>query len=141
VPEEDYVTPIGEAAVVRAGRDITIVGWGVGVHQALESAQALAGQGIEAEVIDLRTLAPLDRGCIVTSVGKTGRLVVIDDDYRSCGVAAEVIATVCETPGLPLRSAPCRITFPDVPVPFAPQMERPLLPDAAKITAAARAQF
>jgi pyruvate/2-oxoglutarate/acetoin dehydrogenase E1 component len=141
VPEEDYVTPIGEAAVVRAGRDITIVGWGVGVHQALESAQALGGQGIEAEVIDLRTLAPLDRGCIVTSVGKTGRLVVIDDDYRSCGVAAEVIATVCETPGLPLRSAPCRITFPDVPVPFAPQMERPLLPDAAKITAAARAQF
>jgi pyruvate/2-oxoglutarate/acetoin dehydrogenase E1 component len=140
VPEEDYVIPIGEAAVVRQGRDITVVGWGVGVHHALESAAALAEQGIEAEVIDLRTLAPLDRASIVTSVGKTGRLIVIDDDYRSCGVAAEVIATVCET-GLALRAAPCRITFPDVPVPFAPQMERPLLPDAAKITAAARAQL
>lgn len=141
VPEESYMVPIGKAAVVRPGRDITFIGWGVGVHHALESAEILTGDDIDAEVIDLRTLAPLDRACILQSVRKTGRLVVIDDDYRSCGVAAEVIATVCETPGLSLRAAPSRITFPDIPVPFAPQMERPLLPDAAKITAAARAQF
>lgn len=141
VPEEDFVIPIAEAAVLREGRDITLIGWGIGVHHALDSAQDLAAHGIDAEVIDLRTLAPLDRASIINSVRKTGRLVVVDDDYRSCGVAAEVIATVCETPGLALRAAPSRITFPDIPVPFAPQMERPLLPDAAKIVSAARAQF
>jgi acetoin:2,6-dichlorophenolindophenol oxidoreductase subunit beta len=141
VPEEDFVVPIGKAAVVREGADITLVGWGVGVHHALDSADTLAAQGIEAEVLDLRTLAPLDRAGVLRSVRKTGRLLVIDDDYRSCGVAAEVIASVCETPGISLRAPPSRVTFPDVPIPFAPEMERPLLPDAGKVVAAARAQL
>lgn len=141
VPEEDYELPIGKAAVVREGRDVTLAAWGVGVHQALECAQELAPEGIEAEVLDLRTLAPLDREAIIASVRKTGRLVVIDDDYRSCGVAAEVIASVCETGDLTLKAAPSRITFPDVPVPFAPQLERPLLPDAGKVLRAVRSQI
>jgi pyruvate/2-oxoglutarate/acetoin dehydrogenase E1 component len=141
VPEEDFVVPIGKAAVVREGGDVTLVGWGVGVHHALDSAEVLAAEGIGAEVLDLRTLAPLDRESIVRSVRKTGRLVVIDDDYRSCGVAAEVIASVCETRDLVLHAAPSRVTFPDVPIPFAPEMERPLLPDAGKVVSATRAQF
>jgi pyruvate/2-oxoglutarate/acetoin dehydrogenase E1 component len=141
VPEADYEGPIGKAQVVREGRDVSLVGWGVGVHHALSSASELASDGIDAEVIDLRTLAPLDRETLIASVRKTGRLIVVDDDYRSCGVAAEVIASVCEAPDLTLRASPTRITFPDVPVPFAPEMERPLLPDAGKILSAARAQL
>jgi len=136
VPHEEYLVPIGEAAVVREGRDVTLVGWGLGVHHALDAAQELAAGGTDAEVIDLRTLAPLDRDCVRRSAAKTGRLVVIDDDYRSCGVAAEVIASVCEDRTVKLRANPARVTFPDVPVPFAPELERPLLPDAAKVVAA-----
>jgi pyruvate dehydrogenase E1 component beta subunit len=139
VPEAEYVVPIGEAAVVRNGRDVTLVGWGLGVHHALDAADELAAGGTEAEVIDLRTLAPLDRDAIRRSAAKTGRLIVIDDDYRSCGVAAEVITSVCEDRSVKLRAPPARVTFPDVPVPFAPELERPLLPDAAKVVAAARA--
>jgi pyruvate/2-oxoglutarate/acetoin dehydrogenase E1 component len=138
VPEEAYTVPIGKAATVREGKDVTIVGWGLGVHHALEAAEELALGGVHAEVLDLRTLAPLDRESVVKSVSKTGRLLVVDDDYRSCGVAAEVIASVCESSAVSLRAPPKRITFPDVPVPFAPEMERPLLPDAAKIAAAVR---
>jgi pyruvate dehydrogenase E1 component beta subunit len=141
VPEEDFVVPIGKAAVVRQGDAVTLVGWGIGVHHALDGAETLAAEGIAAEVLDLRTLAPLDRESIVRSVRKTGRLVAIDDDYRSCGVAAEVIASVCETRDLALHAPPSRVTFPDVPIPFAPEMERPLLPDANKVVSVARAQF
>ena len=90
-------------------------------------------------MIDLRSIAPLDRETIIASAGKTGRLVVADDDYRSCGVAAEVIASVCEDGRARLLAPPRRVTFPDVPVPFSPALERPLLPSAAKVAAAARA--
>lgn len=138
VPTELYEVPIGKAVVVKQGADITLVAWGLGVHHALEAANDLAKDSIAAEVIDLRTLSPLDRETIWASVSKTRRLLVIDDDYRSCGVAAEVMASVCENPAIKLRSAPARITFPDVPVPFAPEMERPLLPNAQKVAQTAR---
>lgn len=138
VPAEQFVVPIGKAAIVRAGADVTLVGWGVTLHHALDAAEALAREGIDAEVIDVRTLAPLDRDTIASSVARTGRLIVIDDDYRSCGVAAEIIASVCENPSVRLRSTPRRISHPDVPVPFAPELEHSLLPNAAKIVALVR---
>jgi pyruvate dehydrogenase E1 component beta subunit len=133
VPAESFVVPIGKAAVVRNGSDVTLAGWGVTLHHALDAADLLAREGIDAEVIDVRTLAPLDRETIRSCVARTGRLIVVDDDYRSCGVAAEIIASVCEDASLRLRCAPRRISYPDVPVPFAPELEHSLLPNAAKI--------
>lgn len=137
VPEEEYTVPIGKAAIVREGRDVTLVGWGATLHHAVDAAERMTRQGIEAEVIDLRTLAPLDRETVTRSVARTGRLIVIDDDYHSCGVAAEVIASVTETICMRLKATPRRVTFPDVPVPFAPELEHPLLPGAQRIAAAA----
>jgi acetoin:2,6-dichlorophenolindophenol oxidoreductase subunit beta len=135
-PEGDYVVPIGKAAIVREGSDITLVGLGLSVHHALDAAARLEKQGHSAEVIDLRSIAPLDRETVRDSVRKTGRLLVVDDDYMSYGVGAEIIASVCEA-GIPLRAAPRRIAHPDIPVPFTPVMEHFVLPDADKVTAAA----
>jgi len=137
VPEEDYEVPIGTAAIVREGTDITLVGLGVTVHHALDAAKALATDGVSAEVIDLRTIAPLDRDTIRRSVGKTGRLLVIDDDYQSFGVSAEVIASIVEA-GVPLKAPPRRLAYPDIPVPFSPALEHHVLPNADKALAAAR---
>jgi pyruvate dehydrogenase E1 component beta subunit len=139
VPEGDYIVPLDRAAVVREGRDLTIVGWGATLHHGLDAAAALAKQGIEAEVIDLRCLAPLDRDTVIDSVRKTGRLIVVDDDYRSCGVAAEVIASVCERDDIAWRAAPRRVTYPDIPVPFSPSLEHAVLPNADMVTASAAA--
>ncbi|ARR55298.1 alpha-ketoacid dehydrogenase subunit beta [Rhizorhabdus wittichii DC-6] len=136
VPEDAYEVPIGRAAVVRSGKDVTIVGLGATVHHGLAAATALAGQGVDAEVIDLRSLVPIDREMVLRSVRKTGRLVVADEDYHSYGVAAEIIATVAEA-GVALRSPPRRIAYPDVPIPFARPMEQFLLPSSDKIAAAA----
>lgn len=138
VPEESYTIPFGEAKVVREGKDVTIVTLSMMVHRALEAAEALAGEGVDAEVIDLRTLVPLDREAVLSSVAKTGRLVVVDEDYRSFGLTAEIIASVAETdPGL-LRAAPRRVAYPDIPVPYSRPMEQFALPDAAKIADAVR---
>ena len=141
VPEGDDTVPIGEAAVVREGADVTLVGLGHTVHIALDAAAALARDGVSAEVIDLRTVSPLDRATIRASAAKTGRLVVVDDDYMSFGVSAEVIATVCEHGGASLKSPPMRIAYPDIPVPFTPVMEHFVLPNADKVTAAVQAML
>lgn len=130
VPESDYVVPIGKAKIVRSGTDITIISLGAGVHHALEAAKTLSSEGIDAEVIDLMTIAPLDRATVLESVRKTGRLLVIDDDYLSYGIGAEIIATVCEDRSIRLRAAPRRIAHPDIPVPFTPVMEHHVLPNA-----------
>ncbi len=135
-PEGDYVVPLGKAATVREGSDITLVGLGLSVHHALDAAARLEKQGHSTEVIDLRSIAPLDRETVRASVRKTGRLLVVDDDYMSYGVGAEIIASVCEV-GIPLRAAPRRIAHPDIPVPFTPVMEHFVLPDADKVSAAA----
>lgn len=138
VPEDEYLVPIGKAAIARPGKDVTLVGLGSTVHHALDAAQELAKDGIEAEVIDLRSLVPLDRETVLASVRKTGRLVVADDDYHSFGVSGEIIALASESAFQQLKAAPKRIAFPDIPIPFSPALERPLLPDGAKIAAAAR---
>lgn len=138
VPEDSYAVPLGVAEVVREGTDVTVVGLGVTVHQALDAAKALEDGGVSVEVVDIRTMAPLDRDTIRRSVAKTGRLVVVDDDYMSYGVTAEVIATVTEHDIANLKTAPRRIAFPDIPIPFARPMEQFALPNAGKIAAAIR---
>ena len=136
VPQESYTVEIGKAAVVREGRDVTIVGLAMGVHDALKAADALAKDGVSAEVIDLRSLVPLDRDTIRASVAKTGRLIVVDEDYHSYGVSGEVIASVVEHNLSVLKSVPKRVTYPDVPIPFARGMEQFCLPNPEKIVAA-----
>ncbi|MEN0066913.1 MAG: alpha-ketoacid dehydrogenase subunit beta [Myxococcota bacterium] len=139
VPEESFTLEIGKAKVVREGRDVTVVGLAMGVHHALDAAEQLAARGIDAEVIDLRSLVPLDRQTVIQSVQKTGRLVVVDEDYHSYGVSGEIIASVAEHRDGILKSAPRRVTYPDVPIPFARELEQFCLPNATKIVAAVEA--
>lgn len=136
VPEDSYTVEIGKAQVVREGRDVTIVSLGIGVHHALKAADTLAQQNVSAEVVDLRSLVPLDRDTIRASVAKTGRLIVVDEDYHSFGVSAEVIASVVEHDLSVLKAAPVRVAYPDVPIPYARVMEQFCLPNPAKIVAA-----
>ncbi|SEO16581.1 pyruvate dehydrogenase E1 component beta subunit [Gemmobacter aquatilis] len=138
VPEEPYEVEIGKARIAREGRDVTIVSIAQGVHHGLKAARILQDQGISAEVVDLRSLVPLDRDTIRASVAKTGRLIVVDEDYHSFGVSGEIIATVTETNLADLKAPPRRIAYPDVPIPFARVMEQYCLPNADKIVAAAR---
>lgn len=135
VPEEAYSVEIGKAAVVREGRDLTLVSLGAGVHHCLRAARALEDEGFDVEVVDLRSLVPLDRETVRASVAKTGRLIVVDEDYHSFGVSGEIIASVVEHDHR-LKSAPARVAYPDIPIPFAPTMEQWALPDADKIVAA-----
>nr|WP_321440716.1 alpha-ketoacid dehydrogenase subunit beta [uncultured Hyphomonas sp.] len=138
VPEERYTITLDRAHIVREGRDITLVGLGHTVHLALDAAAELEGEGIEAEVIDLRSIAPLDRETILTSVARTGALISVDDDYHSYGVGAEILASVAEQDDLRLKVPPKRISYPDIPVPFAPEMEHFVLPNADKIVTMVR---
>ena len=139
VPEEPYELPFGEAAIRREGKDVTIVAIGLMVHRALEAAQALEANGVDAEVIDLRTLVPLDRDTVYNSVKKTGRLVVADEDYTSYGVTAEVITSVVERDIGILKSTPRRVAYPDIQVPYSRPMEQFALPNADKIAVAVQA--
>jgi pyruvate dehydrogenase E1 component beta subunit len=133
VPEEAYEVPIGRAAVVREGHDATVVTVSLSVHHALDVAEELAGDGIDLEVVDLRSLKPLDRETVLTSVAKTGKLLVIDEDYLSYGLSGEIAATVAETdPGL-LRSPVRRVAVPDVPIPYARPLEYAVLPTRDRI--------
>ncbi len=136
VPEEAYPTPIGQAAVVRAGRDATIVTLSLSVHHALDVADKLADDGVDLEVIDLRSLVPLDTATILSSVSKTGKLLIVDEDYQSFGLSGEIAARVAETdPGL-LRAPVRRVAVPDVPIPYARSLERAVLPTPERIEAA-----
>lgn len=135
-PEESYEVEIGKAKVVREGTDVTIVGLAMGVHNGLKAADQLAARGISAEVVDLRSLVPLDRATVINSVKKTGRLIVVDEDYQSYGVSGEIITSVVEHDYSIMRAAPKRVAYPDVPIPFARPMEQFCLPNAEKIVAA-----
>jgi pyruvate/2-oxoglutarate/acetoin dehydrogenase E1 component len=138
VPDGDYEIPLGEAAVKREGGDVTIVACSMMVGASLEAAETLAGEGIDAEVIDLRTLVPLDEQTILDSVAKTGHLVITDEGRLRCGVASEIAATVSEHGFDSLKAPPARVARMDAPVPGNQIQEAYLAPSAEKIVAAAK---
>jgi pyruvate dehydrogenase E1 component beta subunit len=138
VPEEPYTIPIGKADVKRPGRDLTIVTLSLMVHRALDAADALAHEGVEAEVLDLRGLVPLDRDAIAESVRRTRRLLVVDEDYRSFGMSGEVITTAIEAAFDYLDAPPARLAYPDTPIPYSRPLEQFCLPNPDTISAAAR---
>jgi len=139
LPElEDHVVPIGKARVVREGKDATIVSYSIGVGLALEAAEQLASEGIDAEVIDLRTLRPLDRETILASLAKTNRLVVAEEGWPVCSIASEVIA-ICMEDGFDDLDAPVlRVCDEDVPLPYAANLEKAALVDAGRIVEAVK---
>jgi 2-oxoisovalerate dehydrogenase E1 component len=139
VPEEDYLVPLGSAEIKRAGRDATVVTVGAALGKALEAAEALAAEGLEPEVVDLRTLVPLDLDTVVRSVARTGRLITVEDAPLTGGFGAEVVARVAETAQGALRAAPRRVAAQDVPIPYNTALENAALPDAQAVVEAVRA--
>lgn len=136
VPEEDYTIPFGSADVKREGDDVTIVATQLMVHRSLEAARELASRKIEVEVVDPRTLAPLDKKTLLASVEKTGRLVIVEEGCRTAGIGAEIAAIVAEE-GIGYLDAPIkRVGVPDVPIPFSPPLENYVIPDAKRIVSA-----
>lgn len=138
VPSEAYEVPIGQARIARSGDDVTVVTLSLSAHHALDVAEKLAGEGIGVEVIDLRSLVPLDRETILRSVSRTGHLVVVDEDYLSFGLSGEVAATITDHDPSMLRAPVIRVANPDVPVPYARSLEYAILPRPDRIEAAIR---
>jgi acetoin:2,6-dichlorophenolindophenol oxidoreductase subunit beta len=138
VPEEHYVIPLGKANILQEGKDVTIVAVGRMVEMATKAAKKLAKEGIECTIIDPRTISPLDKGAILSSVEKTGRLVVVDEDSHRCGFAADVVGMVAQEVFGALKAAPQMVTPPFTPVPFASNLEAEYLPNPAKVAAAVR---
>ena len=140
VPEDNYTIPLGVADVKREGKDATIVTLGRMVHLALEAADTLANDGVDVEVIDLRSISPMDGATILDSVKKTHRLVVVDEDYPRCSVATDVIALVADQ-AFDYLDAPCKmITAPHTPVPFSPALEDIYIPNADTIVSTVKSQ-
>lgn len=139
VPEESYSIPFGEANIVRDGDDVTIVTYGRMVHYALEAAQQIAKDGIEADVIDLRTTSPLDQETILESVSRTGRVVVVDEANPRCSIATDIAALVANKAFRDLKAPVGMVTAPHTPVPFAASLEDLYIPSAQQIADAARA--
>jgi 2-oxoisovalerate dehydrogenase E1 component beta subunit len=138
LPAEDYTVPLGKAIVRREGRDLTIISYAALMHTSLEAAAELAKEGIDAEVLDLRTLLPLDRETILDSVRKTNRLLVVHEDTRTGGIAGEIAAIVCEEAFGDLDAPIARVTALDTPVPYSPPLEERFLPQLNDVVAAAR---
>jgi pyruvate dehydrogenase E1 component beta subunit len=136
---DDYVLPIGRARVVRSGNDVTLVAWSMGMSYALKAADELAKENISAEVIDLRTLKPMDSDTIIESVKKTGRLVTVEEGWRQSGVGAEIAARVMAEAFDYLDAPVERVTGKDVPMPYAANLEKLALPSVADVVAAAKA--
>jgi pyruvate dehydrogenase E1 component beta subunit len=134
VPElDDYVLPIGKARIVRPGKDVTIVSYTIGVGIALDAAAKLADEGIDAEVIDLRTLRPLDKGTVLESLAKTNRMVVVEEGFPVCSIASEIIAIAMEEGFDDLDAPVLRVTNEDVPMPYAANLEKRALVDVNKV--------
>jgi len=138
LPEGDHLVPLGRARIAREGRDLTIVAWGASTWTALEASEQLAATGVEAEVVDLRTLVPLDREALLASARKTGRVLVVHEAQTTGGFGGEIAAVVADE-AFPWLDAPVRrLGYPDRPSPYARDLEQALLPDRAKLVAAAR---
>jgi len=133
VPEEAYTVPLDKAQVVREGKNVTIVGVQMMTVMAMKAADILANRGIDAEVIDLRSIKPIDRETILKSVAKTGRLVIVDEDYYSYGITAEVAAIVASEGFRDLKAPIVRLAIPDVPIPYSRVMEKFVIPDSNDI--------
>lgn len=135
VPEDEYTIPFGRASIVRQGTDVTVVALSMMVYDALAAADEMVKQGVSLEVIDPRTLVPLDKETIRNSVAKTGRLVVVDEACQTCGAAAEILSVVVEDPDTfkSLKAPTKRVCGLDIPVPFSPPMERFAIPDKERI--------
>ncbi len=138
VPDHDYVVPIGKAAVRREGRDVTMLTYGWMVYKSLEAAAALQEEGIDAEVIDLRTLLPLDDEAIFNSVRKTNKVMIVHEDTRTGGLAGEIAIRITERMFDELDGPIIRVTAPDTPVPYSPPLEEAFLPQVEQIVSAAR---
>ena len=138
VPEEDYVVPLGQAAVRRVGRDMTIITYGAMVWTALEAAEQLAKEGLEVEVVDLRTLLPYDEQAVLASVRKCSKVILLHEGTRTGGMAGELAALIAEKGFEDLDGPIVRVTAPDTPVPFSPPLEEFFLPNAQKVIEAAR---
>jgi pyruvate dehydrogenase E1 component beta subunit len=136
---DDYVIPIGKARIVRSGKDVTLISWSNGMTYALKAADELAKEGIEAEVIDLRTLRPMDTETIVASVKKTGRAVTVEEGWQQSGVGAEIAARIMEHAFDYLDAPVARVSGKDVPMPYAANLEKLALPSVAEVVAAAKA--
>jgi pyruvate dehydrogenase E1 component beta subunit len=135
---DDYVLPIGKAKVVREGTDVTLVSYSIGVGVALDAATELAKEGIEAEVIDLRTLRPLDRQTVLQSLAKTNRLVCVEEGWPTCSISAEIAAFVMEEGFDDLDAPVLRVTDKDVPLPYAANLEKLALIKVADVVEAAK---
>jgi pyruvate dehydrogenase E1 component beta subunit len=136
---DDYVVPIGKARIARAGSDVTLVAWSMGMSYALKAADELAKENIAAEVIDLRTLRPMDTDTIIASVQKTGRLVAVEEGWQQSGVGAEIAARVMERAFDYLDAPVARVSGKDVPMPYAANLEKLALPSVAEVVEAAKA--
>jgi len=136
VPEHDYTVPIGVADVKNEGSDVTVVSYGQGVHLALQAARQLAREDVSVEVVDLRTLKPLDIETVAKSVRKTGRLVTVTEAARAGSMASEVTARVCDVAFDALNAQPMRVTASDAPIPYAASLERAVLPQVDDVVAA-----
>jgi pyruvate dehydrogenase E1 component beta subunit len=137
VPEGDYNVPLGKARLVQEGKDVTIIAWGAMVREVVSAAEQVKGENISAEIIDLRTISPMDVEAIITSIRKTGRGVVVHEAPKTCGAGAEIIALINEKALLSLQAPVERVTGFDVPVPLM-KLENYYLPDAKRIVLAVK---
>jgi pyruvate dehydrogenase E1 component beta subunit len=136
---DDYIVPIGKARIHRTGKDVTIVSWSIGMTYAIKAADELAKEGIEAEIIDLRTIRPMDTDTIIASVQKTGRCVTVEEGWPQSGVGAEIAARVMERAFDWLDAPVARVTGKDVPMPYAANLEKLALPNVGEVIQAAKA--
>jgi 2-oxoisovalerate dehydrogenase E1 component beta subunit len=138
VPAEDYIVPLGKARIARQGRDLSIITYAAMVHVAIEAAEILAQEGIDAEIVDLRTLSPLDHEAIVQTVQRTNKVILLHEDVRTGGIAGELAAIINEEAFDDLDGPIVRITALDTPVPFSPPQEEYFLPKVSDVVREAR---